>query len=81
MFDYTICAVADEKLFYEQCRAFERTIPFLNKQTLLEDVDGSLIQEYEHPDGRIVVRNDVQVDALYVTSDFDLLPFLRDGHP
>lgn len=77
MFDYTICSVADEELFHEQCRAFEKTIPLLRQQKLLEDVDGSLIQRYEHPKGNIVVRNDVQVDALYVTSDFDLLPFFK----
>lgn len=77
MFDYTICTSADEELFHEQCRAFEKTIPLLKKQKLLEDVDGSLIQRYEHPKGSIVVRNDVQVDAVYVTSDFDILPFFR----
>lgn len=75
MYDYNICTVADEELFYRQCTAIEKAIPFLTKEELLEDVDGSLIQKYTHPEGIIKVRNDMQVDALYVTSDFDLLPF------
>lgn len=75
MFDYTVCTQADAELFRKQCAAIEKNIPNLEKQKMLEDVDGTLSQRYEHPKGCIVVKNDMQVDALYVTADFDLLPY------
>ena len=75
MFDYTVCTQADVALFRKQCAAIEKNIPNLEKQDLLEDVDGTLSQRYDHPKGSIVVKNDMQVDALYVTADFDLLPY------
>ena len=37
----------------------------------------SLIQEYQHPMGKIFVINDHQVDALYVQSDFDLKRYFK----
>lgn len=75
MFEYNICNQADEALFYKQCTAIEQAVPFLKKETLLEDVDGTLIQKYSSQAGIVVVRNDVQTDALYVLSEFDLLPY------
>ena len=75
MFEYNICNQADAKLFKRQCRALESNIPNLQVSDLLEDVDGTLIQTYHHHNGTIKVKNDMQVDALYVTSDFDLTPY------
>ena len=78
LFEYNVCNQADEELFYKQCAAIEKAISFLKKEPLLEDVDGTLVQKYVAPSGKITVRNDVQTDALYVLSEFDLLPyFLR----
>lgn len=77
MFEYNICNQADAELFCKQCKAIEDNIGFLKKDSLMEDVDGSLIQIYSSHRGKIAVRNDLQVDALYVTSDFDLLPFFK----
>lgn len=77
MFDYTVCTQADAELFHKQCAAIEKNIPNLEKQKMLEDVDGTLSQRYNHPRGSIVVKNDMQVDALYVTADFDLLPYFN----
>ena len=74
-YDYTVCNCADEGVFYKQCRSIESNIPNLIMAKLLDDVDGSLVQKYSHPNGMIVVKNDCQVDAVYVQSDFDLLPF------
>ena len=37
----------------------------ITKKRLLEDVDGALIQIYEHPRGEIDVYNDEQLDELY----------------
>lgn len=77
MYDYNICNQADAKLFERQCHALESHIPDLRASTLLEDVDGTLIQTYHHRNGVIKVKNDMQVDALYVISDFDLLPYFK----
>lgn len=75
MFEYNICNQADDKLFEKQCRALELNIPDLQVSDFLEDVDGTLIRTYHHRNGVIKVKNDMQVDALYVISDFDLLPY------
>lgn len=77
MFEYNICNQADVKLFYAQCRAIEEHISGLSKGTLLDDVDGTLVQHYDHSKGVITVKNDLQVDALYVLADFDLLPYFN----
>ena len=77
MFDYTVCNQADAELFYKQCAAIEKNIPNLNKNDIIEDVDGTLAQRYDHEKGTILVKNDVQTDALYVTSHFDLLPYFE----
>lgn len=79
MFDYTICNCADRALFEKQCRAIERNIISLQKDNLLEDVDGTLVQKYQHQKGSIMVKNDQQVDALYVQSDFDLSPYFQQN--
>lgn len=75
MFQYNICNQADIELFQKQCVALEKRLPELKADQLLQDVDGSLIQRYTHPKGVVTVRNDMQIDALYVSSDFDLLPY------
>lgn len=79
MFDYNICNQADSELFYEQCAAIEAHIPGIEKEAFLEDVDGTLVQKYRYMGDIIVVKNDLQVDALYVTASFDLLPYFRKG--
>ena len=77
MFEYNICNQADENLFHEQCRAIEEHIPNLQKKELLNDVDGTLVQQYDHEKGLVTVKNDLQVDALYVVADFDLIPYFN----
>lgn len=78
MFDYTISNRADMELFYKQCAALEKNIPGMKALELLEDVDGTLVQRYHHANGAVIVKNDTQVDALYVQSDFDLLPYFSN---
>lgn len=77
MFEYNICNQADEKLFHAQCRAIEEHIPGLHKKDLLDDVDGTLVQRYAHARGTITVKNDLQVNALYVLAEFDLMPYFN----
>lgn len=77
MFDYTICNCADSKLFAKQCAALEKSIPGLQKGMTLEDVDGSVSQQYTHTKGSVVVKNDQLVDSLYILSEFDLSPYFE----
>ena len=72
---YGIYDRPDEELFQKQCVALEKKIPALQKEPLLEDVDGSRFQSYQHAKGRINVCNDYCLGDLYVESDFDLLPY------
>ena len=46
----------------------------ITKKRLLEDVDGALIQIYQHP-REIDVYNDEQLDEVYLRSEFDLRPY------
>lgn len=77
IFDFTVCNMPDEEIFYKQCKALEDNIPGLKKVDLLHDVDGSLVQIYSHPRGEITVSNDFYVGALYVQADFNLLPYFK----
>lgn len=77
MFEYNICNQADEALFERQCTALESKIAGLREVAYLEDVDGSLTRVYQHPRGVVRVKNDTQVDAVYVIAEFDLLPYFR----
>ena len=77
MYNYTICNQADAGLFCQQCKALKDNIPGIKEECLLEDVDGTATAEYSHPKGRVIVKNDYQVNAIYVISDFDLLPYFQ----
>lgn len=77
MYEYNICNRADAELFHAQCLALQKHICELKVVEFLEDVDGTLLQVYQHPRGIVIVKNDIQVDALYVVSEFDLLPYFH----
>lgn len=77
MFDYTVCREANEELFYKCCKKLEERFPDMKKYELLEDVDDTLIQRYQHSRGKIKVKNDIEVDALYVISEFNLDPYFE----
>lgn len=72
MFSYNIAKEADNKAFKKACSAIEAKVKSIEKEKLLIDVDGTLIQIYNTPDGRIKVLNDYEVDAVYANSDIDL---------
>ena len=74
-FEYIICRQFDADLFQKQCAALEKYIPNLKREPLVEDVDGSQYQHYQHERGEIVVANDYDIGCLYVESNFDLLPY------
>ena len=77
MYDYNICTVDDEEIFYKQCKALEKHIPNLVKVDLLQDVDGTLIQEYKLRDKTIIVKNDCYVGAVYIQSEIDIEPYFN----
>lgn len=69
MYNYTISKKTDEEIFNKQCIAIEKHITFLEKEPLLVDVDGTMIQEYKKKDLQIKVVNDFQMNAVYVESN------------
>ena len=77
MFGYTICDQVDASLFKKQCVALETHVTGLARDVFLNSPDGTLIQKYKHEQGTEMVKNDMQIDALYVVSEFDLLPFFK----
>ncbi len=77
VFEYTICNQADTNIFYKQCSALEKNIPNLVKRDILEDVDGSLTQLYSVGNNHVSVHNSKYIDAVYVESEIDLIPFFN----
>lgn len=72
MYSYNISKVADNAAFKKACNTIETTIKDYTKKAMLTDVDGSLIQVYETPNGKITVFNDYEVDAVYADSEVNL---------
>lgn len=72
MFSYNIAKNADKKAFANTCALIESKIKGIKREPPLEDVDGTQIQIYNAPDGKIKVVNDYEVDAVYVDSDVNL---------
>ena len=75
MFSYNISTEASEKDFKKACEKIENEFAHIKKENILEDVDGSLIQIYTTPNGKIKVFNDYEVDAVYIDSDVELKCF------
>lgn len=72
MFSYNIAKNANQEAFFNACALIESNIKDFTKETLLEDVDGTQIQIYRTPEGKIKVFNDFEVDAVYIDSEKDL---------
>lgn len=77
MYHYSICNVADEVIFQKQCRALETHLPHLVKGELLEDVDGSMTQQYFISGKIITVHNSKYIDAVYIDSEVELKPYFK----
>lgn len=72
MFSYNIEKEASEKKFIESCKKIEKNIPDIQKNDILEDVDGTQIQIYHKNGKKIKVMNDYEVDAVYIDSEINL---------
>ena len=72
MFSYTVEKTADKMAFEKACRLIEAHFEGIDKEKLLEDVDGTAIQIYGIGDKKVKACNDYEVDAVYVDSEIDL---------
>lgn len=72
MFTYNISKNAEQKAFSNTCALIEAEFKDIKKENLLKDVDGTQIQIYNTPEGKIKVFNDYEVDAVYVDSEINL---------
>lgn len=72
MYSYNISKKADENAFFNTCALIESNVTNLTKEKLLMDVDGTQIQIYITPKGKIKVYNDYEVGAVYVDSEKEL---------
>lgn len=77
MFSYNIKKTVDKISFDHTCSLIESKIENIKKEDLLEDVDGTQIQIFNTPNGKIKVFNDYEVDAVYVDSEIDLTEILN----
>ena len=72
-FTYIISWQPDTELFQKTCALIERHFHNIKKTAILQDVDGSLIREYRHEKGNILVGSIFGFDDdVHVDSDFDL---------
>ena len=77
MYDYNICTQADDDVFKRQCVLLEKNIPGLVVVNDLRDVDDSNIKIYSLSGKTVTIYNDYFIDAVYVRSEVDLLPFFK----
>jgi len=75
MFEYNICNEPDADIFERQCHALEKNIPDIIKMELLQDVDGSMTQLYEHDKKSVQVHNSHYFGAIFVKSEEDLTKY------
>ena len=78
MFSYTITKNADKNAFDRTCALIESKVKDIKKERILEDVDGTQIQIYNTPTGKIKVYNDYYVDAVYVDSTVNIDHILQE---
>lgn len=69
---YSVCTVPDDDIFRKMCAKIEETIPDLEKEKLLEDVDGSMFQKYTSGEQTLIVKNSYEVGAVYIETDMDI---------
>ena len=74
-YSYTVAMSVDDAVFAEYCSMLELNINNIKKDSLLIDVDGSETQVYHYNGKKIIVHNSCDVDAVFIDSQFDLLPF------
>ena len=71
-FEYNVFYDNSPKEFKAACLEIEEKHPEAEKQKLLVDVDGSMIQTYTLGDKEIDVYDDYEVGAVYIKSEIEL---------
>ena len=59
----------NEELFLEDLDKIKRTKGFEMQGEVLEDLDGSLYAIFQYEDGKVVLKNDEDIVALFIESD------------
>lgn len=72
MFDFTIYRDNSVSEFKRACEIFEKEFPQADKEKLLVDVDGTLIQSYQVAGKKTDIYDDYEVGAVYLKSELDL---------
>ena len=75
MYTYSVCDIADEEIFSKQCIAIEKHLKPIEKEEMLEDVDGTKIQLYKFEKHIIKVVNSLYENEVYVESEIDISPY------
>ena len=74
MHEYNVCTCADMEIYKKQCDAIKKKFDDFVVEDIT-DVDGTDISIFTKEDKKIKVFNDIAIDAVYVKSTFDLLPY------
>ncbi len=76
LYHYTVSKNAKVSDYEKACLQIENNITNIKKDTPTIDVDGSYIQIYSVASKKIAVKNDYEVDAVYIDSEIDLSNFI-----
>ena len=78
MYSYNIAKKANKEIFDNTRSLIESNISGIDKERLIEDVDGTQIQIYNVNGKKIKVFNDYEVDAVYIDSELDIENIIKD---
>jgi hypothetical protein len=71
MFEYEVCSIADNDL-YKKCIDKFKNIPEFRLIKELEDVDGSLIANFDYQGSSVSIINDARTNMLYVRAEKEI---------
>ena len=78
MYSYNIAKKANKEIFDNTRSLIESNISGIDKERLIEDVDGTQIQIYNVNGKKIKVFNDYEVDAVYIDSELEIENIIKD---
>lgn len=76
-YQYMLCPTANEEKFYEFKEQIEKLIPSIVYKKTLEDVDGSILLEYEKEGKEFVLINDYQLGDITLYADINLNQYIK----
>ncbi|SHH56386.1 hypothetical protein [Sporanaerobacter acetigenes] len=69
MYYVNVCNQTDKDLFYKCLEKLKKTKGFKMQDKVLEDVDGSLYAIFKYGEGKVILKNDEEIGALFIESD------------